>query len=307
MSVPGVAERVAVAIAREQLLVPAGDVVAMVSGGADSTLLVVLLAELGYRVRALHVAHRQRGAASAADEEAVAGLCRRLGVPLTVVDGTVRPGSNLESRLRDVRLAAAVAEAGADPVATGHTASDRAETILYRLATSGGVMALPALPARDGARVRPLIDLDRADVREELRRRAVPWREDASNGDPRHARNRIRAEVLPVLVALNPAADRNIARAGRLAADERDLVDSIAARLVSFDGSIDLAALQHEHVAVQRAAIRLAAHAAGVRPGYTDVEALRALRCTGSELRSLPGETFAERRGSRLAFHRQRP
>ena len=265
MSAPSVAERVAATIAREQLLTAHGDVVAMVSGGADSTLLVVLLAELGYRVRALHVAHRQRGGASVADEDAVGGLCRRLGVPLAVVDGAVEPGSNLESRLRDVRLAAALAEAGGDPVATGHTASDRAETILYRLATSGGVMALPALPARDGARVRPLIDLGRDEVRQELHRRAVPWCEDASNDDPRHARNRVRAEVLPVLAALNPAADRNIARAGRLAADERDLVDTIAVRLVETDGSIDLAALRREHVAVQRAAIRLAAHAAVTR------------------------------------------
>jgi tRNA(Ile)-lysidine synthase len=298
--------RVAATIERESLLEPGARVLAMVSGGADSTLLLVLLHELGFGVRAFHVAHGLRDT-SDGDEQACRRLCGSLAVPLTCVPGRVAPGSNLEERLRDARRAAAEAGADGARIATGHTASDRAETILYRLATSGGIMALPALPARDGARIRPLLDLTRGDVRAELARRDVPWRDDPSNDDPGPARNRIRATVLPALAALNPAAERNIARAGALAADERAVVDGLARGLLLADGALDLDAVAAEPAAVQRAAIRLAAHAVGIRPGYDDVEALRALGRAGRELRSLPGDAFAQRVGATLTFHLARP
>src|SRR5262245_2127113 len=221
---PPVAERAA-RVLRRAGVEPPGRVLAMVSGGADSTLLVAVLADLGLEVRALHVAHGLRGAESDAD----ADFCRALPVPVEVVDGRVDPGPNLEARLRDVRRTAALAAASGDPVATGHTATDRAETVLYRLATSGGPQALPALPGSAPPFVRPLIDVTRDEVREELRRRGLDWREDPSNTDPAFARNRIRHEVLPVLTALNARADANIARAADVAAAERELLAALAA------------------------------------------------------------------------------
>ncbi len=301
-----VLRRVAATIEREALLPARGRVLALVSGGADSTLLVVVLHELGYEVRALHVRHALR-AGSPADDDACRAVCAALAVPLVRVDGAVSSGPNLEARLRAVRRAAADAEAAEMAIATGHTASDRAETILYRLATSGGIMALPALPARDGNRVRPLIDLTRGEVRDELVRRGIAWRDDPSNDELGPARNRIRATVLPPLVSLNPAAERNIARAGALAADERAVIDALAGTLIDLRGQIDLDRLDGEPAAVQRAAIRLAAHAVDVRPGFDDVEALRVLGRTGRELRSLPGNAFARRVGATLTFHRARP
>ncbi len=299
---PAVADRVASAIAERALLEPGGRVLALLSGGADSTLLVVLLAELGHAPRALHVAHGLRGAGSDADVDACRALCAGLGVELEVADGRVAPGPNLESRLRDVRRGAALARAGGDPIATGHTATDRAETVLYRLATSGGVRALPALPHRTGRWVRPLLDLTRAEVRSELRRRDVPWRDDPSNDDRGPARNRIRRDVLPVLASLNPAAEANVARAGALAADERELLDALAADLVEADGSVDLARLRAAHPALQRLALRDAAARAGVALGHLDVEALRGMPLVGTEQRTLPRAATAERRRARLSF-----
>ena len=279
---PAVADRVAATIAERALLPPGARVLALLSGGADSTLLVTLLAELGHAPRALHVAHGLRGADSDGDVDACRDLCARLEVELDVVDGRVEPGANLEARLRDVRRAAALARAGdGDPIATGHTATDRAETVLYRLATSGGVRALPALPHRAGRWVRPLLDLTRAEVRDELRRRGVPWRDDATNDDRGPARNRIRRDVLPVLASLNPAAETNVARAGALATDERELLDALAAELVEADGSVDLARLRAAHPALQRLALRDAAARAGVTLGHLDVEALRGMRLVG--------------------------
>ncbi|MFM7692852.1 MAG: ATP-binding protein, partial [Actinomycetota bacterium] len=157
---------------------PGAPVTALVSGGADSTLLLLGLVELGCAVRALHVAHALRGDESAADADACRALAALLDVPLAVVDGAVAPGGNLEARLRDRRRAAALEHAGADPIATGHTLSDRAETVLYRLAASGSPRGLAALPPRDGRWLRPLIDCSRDEVRRELVRRGVAWRDD---------------------------------------------------------------------------------------------------------------------------------
>ena len=277
---PPVAERAARVLRRAGVEPPAR-VLAMVSGGADSTLLVAVLAELGLEVRALHVAHGLRGAASDAD----ADFCRRLAAPVEVVAGRVDPGPNLEARLRDVRRSAALAAAGGDPVATGHTATDRAETVLYRLATTGGPQSLPALPGSAPPFVRPLIDVTRDEVRDELRRRGLAWREDPSNTDPAFARNRIRHEVLPVLTALNARADANIARAADVAAAERELLAALAAPFL-VDGGADLR-FRGEHVALQREVVRQAAARAGVTVQHGDVEAL--IGPAGAARRTLPG------------------
>jgi tRNA(Ile)-lysidine synthase len=270
-------------------------VLVMLSGGADSTLLVVVLAELGYTVRALHVQHALRGDESAADEAFCVALCRQLGVELRVENGSVPTGANLEARLRTARRDAAVRHGGRDPIATGHTASDRAETVLYRLATSGGTNAVTALPARAGPFIRPLLDLTRDEIRIELRRRNQGWRDDASNAGHGPARNRIRHEVLPVLTALNPQATRNINRTAQLAADDRDLIDSLAAGLVDSDGVINLDQLAAAHPAAQRAALRIAAARHAITLGHNDIEALRTLGRAGSEQRSLPGGVIAQR------------
>jgi tRNA(Ile)-lysidine synthase len=277
-------------------------VLALISGGADSTLMLHRLVAAGHDVRALHVNHARRGDESGADESFCRDLCGRLDVGLVVVDGSVEGDANLESRLRDVRRAAALAEAGDDPIATGHTASDRAETALYRLATSGGTKALAVFCGDDPQWVRPLLGLTRAEVRAELVSMGERWREDSSNFDLRHARNRIRAEVVPQLDSLNPQAVRNIARTSELLCDERDLVDGLAAELVEPDGTIDLDRLQAAHVALQRAAVRIAAGRAGVRVQHRDVEALRSLGRAGREARSLPGGHRAERDRAKLRF-----
>jgi len=270
-------------------LEPGAPVVAMLSGGADSTLLVVALAERNCAVRALHVAHALRGVDSEADLEACRALAASLDVPLTVVPGAVTPGGNIEGRLRDARRAAAFTAAGPDPIATGHTLSDRAETVLYRLAASGSPRGLAALPPRDGAWIRPLIDVARDEVRRELVQRGVPWRDDPTNADPGPARNRIRLDVLPALGLAHPGAERNLARAAQIADDERALLDALADALIGSDGAINRVALADAPVALQRLALRRAAARIGITLGHDDVEALR----TDPRRRTLPGASMA--------------
>jgi len=273
-------------------------VLAMISGGADSTLLLVSLVEVSTRVRALHLAHGQRGEDSERDREACRALAASLGVELTVVPGAVDAGGNLEARLRAVRRAAAERYAGGALIATGHTLSDRTETALYRLAASGTPHGLAALPARDGRWIRPLIDCTREEVRRALIARAVPWREDATNADPTPARNRIRLEVLPALAEAHPGAERNLARAAALADDERALLETLADELITDDGAIALDAFDEAHPALQRIALRRAARRHGITLGHEDVEALRA----GAHRRTLPGAALGERRNRLLVF-----
>ncbi len=281
------------------LLEAGAPVLVLLSGGRDSVCLLDLAVRLGCETAALHVDHGLR-AGSAEDAAFCADLCSDLRVELTVSHAGKLDGGNVQAWARERRYGAAreLASPRAAAIATGHTATDRAETVLYRLATSGGVNAVPALPAAAPPFYRPLLDLSRDDVREELARRGLEWRVDASNDDPAFARNRIRNEALPVLLALNPRADANIARTAELAAAERELLASLAAPFVS-DGAADLR-FRDKHVALQREVVRQAAAAAGVTVQHADVEAL--IGPGGVSRRTLPGGAEAVTVGGWLKF-----
>ncbi len=125
-------------VARERLLTPGQQVLALASGGADSTLLVHALVRLGYDVSVLHVAHALRGVESESDSAFVEALADELDLPYQCVDAALDDGPDLERRARDLRRAAADSVANGRVIATGHTRDDRVETILYRLASSPG-------------------------------------------------------------------------------------------------------------------------------------------------------------------------
>jgi tRNA(Ile)-lysidine synthetase-like protein len=180
---------------RERALIPAGgEIVCLVSGGADSTCLWHVLGELGYRVSALHVNHGLRGGES--DEDA--RFCAEV-LGARVVEGR---GGRTEEELRRIRYSFA-----ADRLrATGHTASDQVETVIFRLVTRGAVTGIEAKRA-DGV-VRPLLGVWREDTEGYCRAVGLSFRTDTSNPDTK--RGLIRAQVLPLLRELHPAADRNL-------------------------------------------------------------------------------------------------
>src|SRR5919201_1391208 len=138
------AERVAEFIAEHHVLEPEEPVLALVSGGADSLCLWGILRDLGHLVEALHVEHGLRGREGLED----AAFCAGLGASVVPVD--LEEGPNLEARARDARYAAAREHAAGRTIATGHTLTDQAETVLYRLASSSGVRALGAMRPRSG-------------------------------------------------------------------------------------------------------------------------------------------------------------
>ncbi|MFL5883966.1 MAG: ATP-binding protein, partial [Thermoleophilaceae bacterium] len=135
--------------ARESGLVHEGEpLLVMLSGGADSVCLLDVSVRLGARVTALHVNYRLRGEESDADERFCRELCESLGVALHVEYPELGEG-NVQAAARDARYAAAARLADAD-YAAAHTASDQAETVIYRLATSPGTRALLGMEPRRG-------------------------------------------------------------------------------------------------------------------------------------------------------------
>ena len=252
--------------------------VALVSGGRDSVcLLDVLVTLLGSgQVSALHVNYGLRGAASDGDEEHVRAVCERLGVPLRVERAAAPPAAgNLQGWARQLRYGAAqrLAEPSGALVATGHTASDQAETILYRLAASPGRRALLGMPARDGNLIRPLLGLDREQTTAYCLARGLPWREDASNGEPRFARGRVRHDLLVSLRSIHPAAEANVLRTAELLRDEAHVLDRIVDEFLAGRAAVPLAELRDLEPPLARLVLVRLAETAG--SGYVPGAARR--------------------------------
>jgi len=295
--------RVGDAIARMRLLAPGEPVLALVSGGADSTLLAHVLHALGRRVETLHVRHALRGAESERDAAACRALAAALGIPHREVDGPVPPGPGIEARARERRRAAGDALRAGRAVATGHTRDDRVETILYRLAASPGGAAFAALPAADGAgRIRPLLELGRDEVRTTLSQAGIAWREDWSNAERVHARNRVRLDLLPAFRSLHPSAEANLLRTAELLAEDDAALDAIAASLLAGPDSLATAAVATASPAVLRRALRRVAGFPAPRPVAAERVAALARSRAGSGTVPLGAGRSAERRYDRIVF-----
>jgi tRNA(Ile)-lysidine synthase len=238
--------RIDATIRRHALIEPGGEVLCLVSGGADSTCLVLALRELSYRAGALHINHGLRGAESDAD----ARFCAQ-ELDAEVVEVTAPEAS--EAALRAVRYAQ-----HADALrATGHTASDQVETILYRLVSSGNTKGIK-LRREDGV-VRPLLEVWREETEAFCRERGVAYRVDSSNAAT--VRGTIRREVIPVLEQIHPGARANVLRS----LEERRtippaLVELLAAppgtRRVDLGGGVQ-AVREQERLWLERGPVRL--------------------------------------------------
>jgi tRNA(Ile)-lysidine synthase len=210
------------------LLAPGADVVVLLSGGRDSVCLLDVAVELGCAVRALHVNYGLRTEADE-DEAHCRAVCERLGVAL-VVHRTTRPedaSGNLQAWARDVRYAVATGEAGGGIVAVGHTASDQAETILYRLAASPGRRPLLGMQPRAGRIVRPLLTVTREETGAWCRARGLAWRDDATNDSGEYARGRVRHGLLAALQAVDARAAANVVRTAELLREEAEVLDVV--------------------------------------------------------------------------------
>ncbi|MFN0102844.1 MAG: tRNA lysidine(34) synthetase TilS [Bryobacteraceae bacterium] len=197
-----------------------------VSGGADSVFLLhVLAARGGTALTVLHVNHGLRGVESDLDSAFVTEMAGGLGLPLIGYRMGAVSG-NLEQFCRRERMAffeRTKAEGSVDRVATGHTASDQAETVLMRLLRGTGTTGLRGvLPVTAEGLIRPLLDVHKEEIRAWLRGRGIRWREDASNLSATFLRNRVRARLLPLMRELDAGVDRALERVAELAVLDED-------------------------------------------------------------------------------------
>ena len=225
----------------------AGPLLVACSGGGDSLALLRACVELGEPATAACFDHRQRPR-SRADGSTVASFAQEWGCEYVSGEYPGAPGAS-EDALRTARygwLARAAAAAGAGWVLTGHTADDRAETVLLRIVRGTGPAGLAGIPASGpvpGAAAgpgtgpvrvgRPLLGVTGAAARAFLTDRGVVWREDPSNAAPNFARNRLRLAVLPRLAELNPRWRDAVLRLSDLAADEAAAAGELAATVAA--------------------------------------------------------------------------
>ena len=208
-------------LARAAAIDPGARILIALSGGADSVLLLHLIAGAVPRppVRAVHVQHGLRGDEAEGDARFCANLCRALGIPITVRRLALDPAQrSLEAHAREARYEVLLGEAARtrhDVLVTGHHSDDALETLLMRwirgsdLVGAAGPRRRMTVRAHDPEGgpcdveiVRPLMTMRREEVRRLLADRGLAWREDGSNADRRHTRNRLRLGFLPVLEEL---------------------------------------------------------------------------------------------------------
>ncbi|HEY2907561.1 MAG TPA: tRNA lysidine(34) synthetase TilS [Vicinamibacterales bacterium] len=239
------------------------------SGGSDSVALAHIAHELagGGELQVAGVAHfnHQLRHTALRDEQFCGALAARLGWPIIVEREDVagrarREGRSLEDAAHVARHAffqRARAECRAEVVALGHTQDDQAETFLMRLLRGAGARGLASMHPRNGSIVRPLLDCRRSELRGYLAERDIPFVDDETNSDSAMARNRVRAELLPILEArFNPNIIETLATEADLARDEWLWMTEAAAAL---RGDISATVPSDGQVAVTLELDRLAA------------------------------------------------
>lgn len=316
-------------VTRLRLIEPGDKVLVAFSGGQDSMALVELLLELRREmpvgIVVAHFNHKLRPGAGA-DEEFAKTAARKRRLPYVTGSRNVRLYAkrrrlNLEEAARELRydfLRKAARRVGATKIATGHTLTDQAETVLMRILRGTGLQGLGGISARpDDRLIRPLLDVERAETEAFLEQRGLPFRTDETNLDCRILRNRIRLETLPAFARVDPSVVRHIGRLAALARDEEELLETVTTtawlELARGEGdavSIDAVALGILPRALARRIVRryISDVLGGLRGvSFDDVEDVLALK-EGKEksvgkwrvIRREAGRLFLKRPGARV-------
>lgn len=263
-----VPERVAEIIIRYNMLPATGRVGVAVSGGADSVALLHILRGLRSDLAVLHINHHLRGEESDGDETFVRGLAQSLGLPILVEHAIPAPG-NLEEEARRARQGFFL-RCRLPRIALGHTRSDQAETVLFRLLRGSGLTGLAGMrPVTEDGFIRPLLTIGRDEVRSWAREQGLTWREDSSNSDLRFSRNRLRRETLPDLSrTYNPNLEGVLAGLANLSQTEEsywnEQVEGVYSKITKRNqlGSFfQIDNLNRLHPALQRRVLRRAIQA----------------------------------------------
>ncbi len=207
-------------IAENGLLEPGAKVLAGVSGGADSTALLLVLKALGYSCIAVHCNFHLRGSESDRDQQFVSDLCVRLGVQLELCNYDTEKYArehriSIEMAARELRYAdfeRIRVENGASAVCVAHHRDDSVETVLLNLMRGTGLRGLAGIRSRNGYVVRPLLCVSRQEIVEWLDKQGQTYVTDSTNLETDYTRNRIRLQILPLMRQVNPEVDAAVDR-----------------------------------------------------------------------------------------------
>ena len=321
------AQRVICYIRRHELMKAGERAGVAVSGGLDSVGLLRLLLEsrreLGIVLSVVHFNHKLRGQESDADEQFVAALARKYRVDFHCDRGDVAAYAtekhlSIEAAARKMRYEyfdCLLRTEGLNRIATAHTLDDQAETVLMRVARGAGTRGLAGIYpqlAVHGSQfsgssiVRPLLGIRRKELEAYLREVGQEWREDSTNRDLRHARNRVRHGILPRLERnLNPAVREALSETAEIARAEEEYWKNEIARvlpLVWEDGQLTTAVLAEFPLAVQRRVIRAAAESLGFRLEFRHVGEILEVSFGSRKSAVLPDGWMASRNRNALRF-----
>ena len=218
---------------------PGDCVVVGLSGGADSMCLISLLYEckdvLDIAVSAVHVNHCIRGEEADRDEKFVRDFCAQKGIHLCVICENIPEiskitGESTELCARRIRYEA-FAKCNADKIATAHSASDRIETFLFNLSRGSSLNGLCSIPAVRDNIVRPLIGFTRKEIEEYCHQNNISYVTDSSNLSDDYTRNKYRHNVIPELIQINPAFEKNAVRCMDILNDENEYLDRVVSEI----------------------------------------------------------------------------
>ncbi len=278
-----------------------------VSGGADSVALLHFLRGLAQEwkltLRALHLNHNLRGEESDADEAFVRELCRDWQIPLTVQSADVagqatQTGESLEVAARRCRYEFFEGEARGrqTKVATAHTSSDSAETVLLNLIRGTALRGLGGIAPVRGRYIRPLIHCTRGEIEAYCAQHDLFYVTDSTNHSDAHTRNRIRRHILPLLEQENPRLVESFARMSHILRDDADYLDEQAQTvleiLLSPNGVIDRSSFLELPRAIKGRVLVLLLRQRGVEADSLTVQSLSQMIEKGTGARQLTAQVM---------------
>lgn len=205
-------------ISSNALLEDGAHVIVGLSGGADSTALLLVLLRLGYKCTAVHCNFHLRGTESDRDQQFVTDLCKKLGVELKVCSYDTQSyarqnGISIEMAARELRYAdfeRIMNDTGADAVCIAHHRDDSVETVLLNLIRGTGIKGLTGIKPRNGHIIRPLLCVSRQEIEDWLHKEGQPYITDSTNLETDYTRNKIRLQLLPLMRTINPDVDNAV-------------------------------------------------------------------------------------------------
>ena len=311
---------------RANALFHRGDsVLAAVSGGVDSVVMLDILAsfadESGLGLRIVHVNHLLRGKESDADEKFVRALAKRYEIPISVERVETKKWAakkkiSIQEAARELRYEFFFrmrTTLNARSVATAHTASDNTETMLMNLLRGTGIDGIAGIPVRrnENAIVRPLLSVSRQEIAEYAKRKKLTFREDSSNASDKYSRNYLRRNIIPLLQKrINPSLVRTMSQSAAVFRSCAEYLDEQAVRVLTEatveknEGvflSVDV--MKKEHPYIRQMVIHNLFLAKGIEPSFERIAALLSLIDAEKGSRTDCGDGWiAERESGQILF-----